>query len=110
MTAGSPKGAGCSGGSRRSSRRPLGRPRREHSHESHYRPGFRLVGFEVEASDRGGPAARRAVARVDMEQERILLGLDRDRVKDAPEYDKREHRGDAAYRERLGRYYERNRL
>ncbi|MBP2035479.1 hypothetical protein [Streptomyces avidinii] len=45
-----------------------------------------------------------------MEQERILLGLDRDRVKDAPEYDKREHRGDAAYRERLGRYYERNRL
>ncbi|MYT26164.1 PRC-barrel domain containing protein, partial [Streptomyces sp. SID7760] len=46
-----------------------------------------------------------AIARIDMTDEKVHLNLTKDQIKDSPEYDKEEHRGDAAYRGRLDQYY-----
>ncbi|MGW7317209.1 PRC-barrel domain-containing protein [Streptomyces sp. NPDC054865] len=104
--------------------------------ESHYNPGTNLVGFKVEASDGHigkvdeatedvdssyivvdtGPwifgkevlLPAGTVVRVDMKEEKVLVNLTKEQIKDSPEYDKDKHRGDAAYRDEVGRYYGRH--
>ncbi|MFD3700445.1 PRC-barrel domain-containing protein [Streptomyces sp. NPDC058646] len=101
--------------------------------ESHYKPGTRLVGYKVEATDGHigkvdeatedvdasylvvdtGPwifgkhvlIPAGTIARIDVEKELVRLNLTKDQIKDSPTYDKDEHRGDTAYRDQLGRYY-----
>ncbi|MFJ9342019.1 PRC-barrel domain-containing protein [Streptomyces sp. NPDC101733] len=103
--------------------------------ESHYTPGAQIVGFKVEASDGHigkvdeateevgssylvvdtGPwifgkevlLPAGTVVRVDMEEEKILVNRTKEQIKNAPEYDKHKHQGNAAYREELGTYYDR---
>ncbi|MFJ3842423.1 PRC-barrel domain containing protein, partial [Streptomyces sp. NPDC090054] len=43
---------------------------------------------------------------VDAKEEKILVNLTKDQIKDSPEYDKDKHRGDAAYRDQIGTYYQ----
>ncbi|MFD6967948.1 PRC-barrel domain-containing protein [Streptomyces sp. NPDC059979] len=103
---------------------------------SNYTPGTRLIGFKVEASDGHigkvdehtedvgasyivvdtGPwifgkhvlIPAGTIVRVDMNDEKIHLNLTKDEIKDSPEYDKDEQRGDSDYRGRLGQYYGRD--
>ncbi|MGW7064717.1 PRC-barrel domain-containing protein [Streptomyces sp. NPDC054904] len=102
--------------------------------ESHYTPGTRLIGFKVEASDGHigkvdehtedvgssyivvdtGPwifgkhvlIPAGTIVRVDAKEEKIVVNLTKDQIKDSPEYDKDKHRGDAAYRDQIGTYYQ----
>ncbi|MFJ3841332.1 PRC-barrel domain-containing protein [Streptomyces sp. NPDC090054] len=102
--------------------------------ESHYTPGTRLIGFKVEASDGHigkvdehtedvgssyivvdtGPwifgkevlLPAGTIVRVDAKEEKILVNLTKDQIKDSPEYDKDKHRGDVAYRDQIGTYYQ----
>ncbi|MET9610925.1 PRC-barrel domain-containing protein [Streptomyces sp. NPDC006512] len=105
-----------------------------HNPQSHYTPGTRLAGFKVEATDGHigkvdehtedvgssyivvdtGPwifgkhvlIPAGTIVRVDTKDEKILVSLTKDQIKDSPEYDKDKHRGDAAYRDQLGQYYQ----
>ncbi|MGW6861406.1 PRC-barrel domain-containing protein [Streptomyces xanthophaeus] len=105
-----------------------------YSPESHYTPGTRLIGYKVEATDGHigkvdehtedvgssyivvdtGPwifgkevlLPAGTIVRVDAEEEKILVSLTKDQIKDSPEYDRDKHRGDAAYRDQLGQYYQ----
>ncbi|WP_406502838.1 PRC-barrel domain containing protein [Streptomyces sp. NBC_01602] len=45
------------------------------------------------------------ITRVDHEAENVYVGLTKDQVKEAPEYDPDTMRGDTNYREILGTYY-----
>jgi hypothetical protein len=45
------------------------------------------------------------IERVDLEDRRIVVDLSKDQIKDSPEYDPEQHRGDEAYYESLGTYY-----
>ncbi|MGW6858817.1 PRC-barrel domain-containing protein, partial [Streptomyces xanthophaeus] len=105
-----------------------------YSPESHYTPGTRLIGYKVEATDGHigkvdehtedvgssyivvdtGPwifgkevlLPAGTIVRIDAEEEKILVSLTKDQIKDSPEYDKDKHHGDAAYRDQLGQYYQ----
>ncbi|WP_369776908.1 PRC-barrel domain containing protein [Streptomyces sp. R33] len=46
------------------------------------------------------------VTRIDMDEERIHVGLTKDQIKSAPEFDKEKHLEDADYHRVLGGYYE----
>ncbi|WP_030293540.1 hypothetical protein [Streptomyces katrae] len=46
------------------------------------------------------------VTRIDMDEERIYVGLTKDQIKSAPEFDKEKHLEDADYHRVLGGYYE----
>ncbi|MDJ0385971.1 PRC-barrel domain-containing protein [Streptomyces sp. G-G2] len=104
--------------------------------DSHYSPGTRLTGFKVEATDGHigkvdeateevgsayivvdtGPwifgkevlLPAGTIVRVDTKEEKILVNRTKEQIKNAPEYDKDKHRGDAAYRSQLGTYYGRD--
>ncbi|MGW7312528.1 PRC-barrel domain-containing protein [Streptomyces sp. NPDC054865] len=104
--------------------------------ESHYTPGTRLVGFKVEASDGHigkvdeateevgssyivvdtGPwifgkevlLPAGTVVRVDAKEEKIMVSLTKEQIKNSPEYDKDKHRGNATYRDEVGQYYGRD--
>ncbi|MFB0632314.1 PRC-barrel domain-containing protein [Streptomyces sp. AB3(2024)] len=106
--------------------------------ESLYKPGTRLIGFKVEASDGHigkidehtedvdasyvvvdtGPwifgkhvlIPAGTVVRIDMKEEKINVNLTKEQIKDSPEYDKDKQRGDAAYRDQLGQYYSRSHM
>ncbi|MFD3872813.1 PRC-barrel domain-containing protein [Streptomyces sp. NPDC058623] len=106
--------------------------------ESHYTPGAKLVGFKVEATDGNigkideateevgssyivvdtGPwifgkevlLPAGTVVRVDMKEEKILVDRTKEQIKNAPEYDKDKHRGDAGYRDEVGTYYGRGHI
>ncbi|MFF1342035.1 PRC-barrel domain-containing protein [Streptomyces sp. NPDC058290] len=101
--------------------------------ESHYKPGTRLIGFKVEASDGHigkvdehteevdasylvvdtGPwilgkhvlIPAGTIVRIDLKQEEVHVNLTKNQIKDSPGYDKDEHRGDIAYRDQLSLYY-----
>lgn len=45
------------------------------------------------------------IHRIDQREEKVYVALTKDQIKDSPEYDKDKHRGDATYRDELGRYY-----
>ncbi|WP_436844154.1 PRC-barrel domain-containing protein [Streptomyces subrutilus] len=45
------------------------------------------------------------IRRIDPQERKVYVALTKDQIKDAPEYDKDKHRGDAAYRTELGEYY-----
>ncbi|MEU8461749.1 PRC-barrel domain-containing protein [Streptomyces sp. NPDC029003] len=104
--------------------------------DSHYSPGTRLTGFKVEASDGHigkvdeatedvgssyivvdtGPwifgkevlLPAGTIVRVDVKEEKILVNRTKEQIKNAPEYKKDEHRGDAGYRDQVGTYYGRD--
>lgn len=52
-----------------------------------------------------GKEVLQPVGTVDVKEEKINVNLTKDQIKDSPECDRDKHRGDAAYREQLGRYY-----
>ncbi|MCY0919757.1 MULTISPECIES: PRC-barrel domain-containing protein [unclassified Streptomyces] len=104
--------------------------------DSRYPVGAVLIGFKVEAADGHigkvdshtedvgssyivvdtGPwifgkevlLPAGTIERVDMEGEKIRVSRTREQIKNAPEYDKDKHRGDAAYRSRVADYYGRD--
>ncbi|MFF5506202.1 PRC-barrel domain-containing protein [Streptomyces roseolus] len=45
------------------------------------------------------------VTAIDNEEQRILVSLTKEQIKNAPEFDKKKHLGDPAYRDQLGGYY-----
>ncbi len=49
------------------------------------------------------------VTRVDPAEEKIYVGLTKDQIKDAPEFDKDKHIGDTGYHEQVGSHYGRHR-
>ncbi|OEJ41069.1 PRC domain containing protein [Streptomyces agglomeratus] len=49
------------------------------------------------------------VTRVDTAEEKIYVDLTKDQIKDAPEFDRDQHIGDAGYHEQVGGYYGRHR-
>ncbi|MGW5848767.1 PRC-barrel domain-containing protein [Streptomyces sp. NPDC055254] len=101
--------------------------------QSGYTPGTDLVGFDVEATDgkigsvdeettEVGSARlvvdtgfwifgkhvllpAGTIRRIDPQERKVYVALTKDQIKDSPEYDKDKHRGDAVYRDELGRYY-----
>ncbi|WP_411103056.1 PRC-barrel domain-containing protein [Streptomyces sp. cmx-4-9] len=101
--------------------------------DSRYPAGARLIGFKVEATDGHigkvdehtedvgssyivvdtGPwifgkevlLPAGTIERVDMEGEKIHVSRSKEQIKDAPEYEKDKHRGDASYLGRVGDYY-----
>ncbi|MGW6691804.1 PRC-barrel domain-containing protein [Streptomyces sp. NPDC054961] len=101
--------------------------------DSHYSPGTVLTGFKVEATDGHigkvdeateeigssyvvvdtGPwifgkevlLPAGTIVRVDTKEEKIFVNRTKEQIKNAPEYHKDKHRGDAAYRNQLGTYY-----
>lgn len=98
-----------------------------------YQPGTDLTGYKVEASDGSmGKVDKYSdavsssyivvdigvwifgkhvllpaglVTRIDPVERRIYVSCTKQRVKDAPEFDKEKHIGDPAYHEQLGGYY-----
>ncbi|MEU8589571.1 PRC-barrel domain-containing protein [Streptomyces sp. NPDC048664] len=49
------------------------------------------------------------VSRIDAAEEKIYVELTKDQIKDAPEFDKDKHLGDAGYHEQVGGHYGRHR-
>ena len=47
-----------------------------------------------------------AISHVDLDEERVMLGLTKDQIKNSPEFDQKKGMNDTGYRERLGDYYE----
>ncbi|MET9324910.1 PRC-barrel domain-containing protein [Streptomyces sp. NPDC003038] len=46
-----------------------------------------------------------AITKVDVEEEKVYVDLTKDQIKNAPEFHREKHLGDAGYREQLGTYY-----
>ncbi|MFI5803286.1 PRC-barrel domain containing protein [Streptomyces sp. NPDC051561] len=102
-----------------------------------YQSGTSLAGFKVEAtdgsigkvdkhSDEVGSAylvvdtgvwifgkhvllPAGTVERIDTADKKIYVGLTKDQIKDAPEFDKEKHIGDPGYHEQIGGYYGKHR-
>ncbi|MGW0364482.1 PRC-barrel domain containing protein [Streptomyces sp. NPDC002990] len=100
---------------------------------SGYLPGTDLTGYKVEATE--GPIGKvdkhtdevdssylvvdtgvwifgkeillpaGAITKVDVEEEKVYVDLTKDQIKNAPEFHRDKHLGDAGYREELGTYY-----
>ena len=47
-----------------------------------------------------------AISHVDLDEERVMVGLTKDQIKDSPEFDPKKGMKDTGYREMLGDYYE----
>jgi hypothetical protein len=50
------------------------------------------------------------ISRVDPEEQKVYVSRTKDEIKNAPEFDKDKHLGDAGYHEQLGGYYDDGRL
>ncbi|WP_327387636.1 PRC-barrel domain-containing protein [Streptomyces sp. NBC_01207] len=46
-----------------------------------------------------------AVSRIDLEEEKVYVNADKDRIKNAPEFHREKHLRDPGYREEVGSYY-----
>jgi hypothetical protein len=47
-----------------------------------------------------------AITRVDLDEQRVMLDLTKDQIKNSPPFDPKKHMADKTYRGRLGEYYE----
>ncbi|WP_405989702.1 PRC-barrel domain containing protein [Streptomyces sp. NBC_00986] len=101
--------------------------------ESGHQPGTDLTGFKVEATDGGiGKVDKHSdevgdaylvvdtgvwifgkevllpastVVSIDPKEKKVAVGLTKQQIKDAPEFDREKHLGDRGYHDRVGTYY-----